>query len=133
LNDPNKEYEGIYKHGYMTPFDQQVADEAARRQKNIGGMFKRYSGVASAIPLRKEGVVRSQGPYHNRPEEVMYNKEKPTLLEGPWRPGAAVMSDVFSPIKVKKTQSYLPPIAPEGTHARKGSKRPMPTKLSFRE
>ena len=66
--------------------------------------------MASAIPLRKEGVVRTQGKYYNRVEDVMYNREKPSLLEGPWRPTAAQVSvseELKAMIKEDKIKSNI--------------------------
>lgn len=81
----------------MTEYEHQVSHEKLKKKKYIGPMFKLHSGVASAIPLRKDGVVRMHGPYISSPEKIMYNRENPRLLEGPWRPGAANLP--FSPIK----------------------------------
>jgi hypothetical protein len=97
VNNPEKKYEGTYVNGYLTADELYKKEELEKKKKNIAGGFKLHSGVASAIPLRKEGVVRTQGKYYNRVEDVMYNREKPSLLEGPWRPTAAQVS--VSPIK----------------------------------
>ena len=114
-SNPDKEYVGVYKHGYMTQYDQYKFDEAERKKKALAGEFKLHSGVASAIPLRKDGVVRSQGAYFNRPEELMYNREKPRLLEGPWRPGAVALPQAFSPIKIKRPpRTRLQPVPVSG-------------------
>ena len=98
MSDPNKEYEGIFRNGYMSDHDRQKAENREKKKKNIAGLFKLYSGVASAIPLRKEGAVRPHGAYFDKPEDIMYNRQKPSLLEGPWRPGASVAMEI-SPIR----------------------------------
>ena len=36
------------------------------KQKFIGGSFKSFSGIASQIPLRENGLVRHNGPFHDK-------------------------------------------------------------------
>lgn len=100
INDPGKQYEGAYVNGYVTPTERMKLEEQENKKKCLAGMFKLHSGVASAIPLRKEGVVRTQGQYFNRVEDVMYNREKPCLLEGPWRPAQVSVSPIKKPHKL---------------------------------
>jgi len=68
------------------------------KEKFIGGDFRSYSGIASAMPLRQEGKVRPHGEYPRTPPEVRGFKAmdwhlvlatteeaKDKQIAGPWR------------------------------------------------
>mmetsp|Transcript_3140 Transcript_3140/g.4859 ORF Transcript_3140/g.4859 Transcript_3140/m.4859 type:complete len:166 (+) Transcript_3140:137-634(+) len=84
--EKNKEvYTGIYKDGYLTPFERQKKEYAESRKNFIGGEFRRFSGVASEIPLRKEGCVRASGAYLP-PIPVLHPKDYSKPKFGAWHP-----------------------------------------------
>ena len=67
------EYEGQYKGGFLTPYERERKEYCNAKTKFLGGEFRNYFGVASQIPLRKEGLVRPFGAY---PADIGYHKDK---------------------------------------------------------
>lgn len=61
------EYVGLYKDIYRSALEQGIYDYNQSKKGFIGGPFKNFSGIASALPLRKEGQVRPMGPYPTAP------------------------------------------------------------------
>lgn len=66
-------YEGQYQGGFLTPYERERKEYINAKEKFLAGEFRCYFGVASAIPLRKEGGVRGHGSY---PADIKYHKDK---------------------------------------------------------
>jgi hypothetical protein len=69
---------------YMTQYEREKVERAEKKKKFLHGGFKGYSGVASAMPLRKEGGVRVAGEY--LPPIRPHHKEGNVPLYGDWLP-----------------------------------------------
>lgn len=69
---------------YLTPFEREKMEVAESKKKFLAGDFRRHSGVASAIPLRKEGAVRACGIY--LPPLQQHPKDLQAPLFGVWHP-----------------------------------------------
>ena len=78
-----KEYLGVFRGGYLTPYERDRKDYAERREKFIAGTFKTHHGKASEIPLRQEGGVRAHGAF---PAPITYHKDNTFKLHGDWTP-----------------------------------------------
>lgn len=90
-------YEGAYSEVFRTPYEKEKHEEKISNAKAIDGPFKRHFGKASRLPLRREGLVRPQGPYlgktfhdyspkQNCNDWTVSRVEEPTKrLSGPWK------------------------------------------------
>ena len=67
------EYQSEIKGGYLTPFERDRKEYTESKTKFIAGEFRNFSGVASRIPLRKEGGIRVFGEY---PANIGSDKDK---------------------------------------------------------
>lgn len=68
-----EEYQSEIKGGYLTPYERDRKEYTLSKTKFIAGTFRNYSGVASQIPLRKEGGIRVFGEY---PADIGSHKDK---------------------------------------------------------
>ena len=62
------EYVGQYTEIYRTPLEREIFDYNETKRTFLAGPFKTHFGVASSLPLRKEGQIRPQGPYPVAPQ-----------------------------------------------------------------
>lgn len=69
---------------YLTQYEREQLERAESKKKFLHGDFKRHSGLASAIPLRKEGAVRASGAY--LPPIRPHHKDNNRPLYGAWHP-----------------------------------------------
>jgi hypothetical protein len=65
--------EGTYRGGFLTPYERERREYIQAKTKFVAGDFRNFSGVASQIPLRKEGGIRGHGAY---PPDLAYHKDK---------------------------------------------------------
>lgn len=63
---PDGDYLGEYTDIYRSALEQEIHDYNVAKKGFVGPPFKAFSGVASAIPLRKEGQIRPMGTYPQR-------------------------------------------------------------------
>lgn len=68
-----EDYQGVYKGGFLTPYERERKEYTNAKTKFIAGEFRAFSGKASQIPLRKEGGIRVFGEY---PANIGYHKDK---------------------------------------------------------
>jgi len=61
------EYVGLYTEVYRSALEREIHEYNEAKKSFVGPPFRTFSGVASAIPLRKEGLVRPQGSYPKAP------------------------------------------------------------------
>jgi hypothetical protein len=61
------EYVGLYTEVYRSALEREIHDYNEAKKTFVGPPFRSFSGVASAIPLRKEGQIRAQGSYPQAP------------------------------------------------------------------
>ena len=76
----------IYKDGYkyMTEYEKERMEENIKKSKFLAGSFKGYSGIASAMPCRKEGLIRTSSKYLSPLQPHPKDKNKP--IYGVWQP-----------------------------------------------
>jgi hypothetical protein len=94
------QYVGLYTEVYRSALEQEIHDYNQAKRGFVGPAFKTFSGVASQIPLRKEGQVRPMGAYPKAPPPGLgdvkagdwnmgflqrENEEKNRRLAGGWR------------------------------------------------
>jgi hypothetical protein len=70
--------------GYLTEYEKEKLNYRLKKEKFIGGEFKRFSGVASAMPIRKDGLIRTSSQYLSPLQP--HPKDKNIPLYGVWQP-----------------------------------------------
>jgi hypothetical protein len=58
-----EDYQAQYRGGFLTPYERERKEYTNSKTKFLAGEFRSFSGVASQIPLRKEGGIRVFGEY----------------------------------------------------------------------
>ena len=61
--DQDGDYVGKYTDVYRTPLEAEIHAYNQSKKSFLAGPFKTHFGVASALPLRKEGQIRPHGAY----------------------------------------------------------------------
>jgi hypothetical protein len=78
------EYQGIFRGGYLTPYEKERKEYQQLKNKFLNGDFKTYSGKASEIKVRSNGGIQAHGPY---PAPIQSEKEMTKVGNyGPWKP-----------------------------------------------
>jgi hypothetical protein len=70
--------------GYMTEYEKEKLNYHSNKAKFLAGEFKRFSGVASAMPIRKDGLIRTSSKYLSPLQP--HPKDKNIPLYGVWQP-----------------------------------------------
>ena len=78
-----KEYLGVFRDGYLTPYERERKEYAEKKDKFVAGTFKTHHGKASEMSLRQEGGVRAHGAF---PAPIAYHKDNTDKLHGDWAP-----------------------------------------------
>lgn len=76
----------IYKDGYnyMTNYEKEIMELNINKRKFLAGNFNNYSGIASSMPCRKEGLIRTSSEYISPLQP--HHKDKNIPLYGVWQP-----------------------------------------------
>jgi hypothetical protein len=83
-HEDETEYQGIFRGGYLTPYEKERREYLGLKSKFLDGDFKVHSGKASEMSLRSNGGVQAHGPY---PAPILSEKEiTKTGHYGPWKP-----------------------------------------------
>lgn len=78
------EYKGVFRGGYLTPYERERKEYKDAKEKFLSGTFKTHAGKASQIPLRSNGGVQPHGPY---PAPIQSDKDRTKVGHyGPWKP-----------------------------------------------
>jgi hypothetical protein len=78
------EYRGVFRGGYLTPYEKERKEYSELQKKFLSGSFKSCVGKASEMPLRREGGVQAHGPY---PAPIASDKERTKGGKyGAWKP-----------------------------------------------
>ena len=94
-DDQHEEYKGMFKSIFRGALEKELHDAYLAKQKNVGPSFKGFSGKASEIPLRQEGLIRGAGPFPETPEfgfpimkakdwAMCRNEDKSKRIAGAW-------------------------------------------------
>eukprot|EP01042_Synura_sphagnicola_P001620 gene1620-1885_t len=121
VEDEKEEYLGTHTVPYRSPYEQDRAEYVASKEKFVGGSFRGFSGVASALPLRQEGGVRPHGPYdgtvfhdcpNNSANDWKVMRKAPTLLLDYSRDKSATQNASWKERTGKQLPSWLPSFKP---------------------
>lgn len=64
-----KVYQGYYVTGYLSALETQALQDKQAKQANLAGDFKTHFNVhKSAMAVRSDGYIRSEGPYPKAPD-----------------------------------------------------------------
>lgn len=103
----NKEYLGVFRGGYLSPYEKERKDYIDNRKRFLAGTFRTHHGLASEMALRQDGGVRAHGAF---PAPIDYHKDNTYTLHGDWTPTADLFPKHKEPISdtVERAANFKP-------------------------